>query len=230
MDISDHSRSVACECAAAIDSVRAVFLIGSAARHAYNSHTSDVDLLLALGDDCSLTELKTVIEVLNASTLRIDATLIRNSGLRDIRHPTRVEALVKPNGNVIWPKEPKRDALLPIQDAAECGLWIGGSDPHYKITQVPWDLLRQSIDYVFPFLRTHFKNPSLSLARAAYTYHHRSMCSKSDAGTWALSEFDPKFHEMIANDLSSYRVGSRYSCPDEMLRKMESMISETVRR
>ena len=228
MDIIDHSQAIAGDVATASESIQAIFLIGSVARGAHNSHTSDVDLLVVLDDNYSVVQLGKAIEVLKSSVHPVDATMIRDSILRNIQYPTWIEAQIKPRGNEVWPTEPKRDALLSIQDAAECGLWFGGYDRHYEIPKVPWDFLQQSINYIFPFLRTHFKNPSLSLARAAYTYKIRRMCSKIEAGTWALSEFEAKYHQMIANDFSSYRAGSRYSCPTDLLSEIEAVISETM--
>ena len=229
-DLISHALAVAGEAATASEPIQAIFLIGSAARDAHNSSTSDVDLLIVINDDVTETRLRKAIDVLKSSALPIDATMIRDSAFTKASYPTKVEMQIKPDGNEIRPIDPKCDTLLSIQDAAECGIWLGGYDRNYKIPKVPWDLLKQSVDYVFPFLRTHFKNPSLSLSRAAYTYKNRRMCSKIEAGSWALSELDPRYHQMIADDLSSYRVGSRYTCPADLLTELETTISEATRK
>lgn len=214
-------RLVAHEAVNITPSVLAVHVTGSVARASANRLTSDIDVLIAVDDDCPHVELRALADILGRSALPIDAVVIRHTNLVQIAYPTTVEVLIKPIGPAVWPNAPKHDALLAIQDAAECGLWVCGSEQDYRIVPVPWNVLRRSIDYLLPFLGTQFKNPSLSLCRAAYSYRRHRLCSKMDAGTWALTEMEQKFHEMIVGDLSSYRTGSPYECSKELLGDLE---------
>jgi predicted nucleotidyltransferase len=225
-EIISEFRLLAQEAVKLAPSVLAIYVIGSLARSTHNTPTSDVDVLVATEDACPCADLRRFADLLAESSLPIDAIVLRRSILRRVVFPTPVEVMIKPTGTVVWPDSPRRDAILAIQEATECGLWVCGSEPDYEIPSVPWDLLRRNINYLLPYLSTHFKNPSLSLCRAAYSYRNHRLCSKIEAGTWALSEMRPRFHEMIASDLSSYRTGSHYECPDDLLSGMEHDIEQ----
>ncbi len=62
------------------------------------------------------------------------------------------------------------------------------------------------------------KNPVLSLCRYVYTMRNKKLCSKIEAGDWALKNIDVRFHDIIRIDLENYINGKkRYSIDNKLL-------------
>ena len=210
-----------------VDTVLAAITVGSVARGASNATTSDVDVLVVIEDQASDKDTFKLAKTLDQVTFPLDALVIRHSSIQLNTFPTEVEFLVKPQG-VVWPERLREDTLLTRQDAAECGIWIAGSNSHYNVACVPWDLLLKSIAYIFPHLRQRFKNPALSLARAAFSIHLHRLCSKAEAGTWALSELGVEYHDLFMADLESYESGTKSELSPDKLLQLEQEIAETA--
>lgn len=93
---------------------------------------------------------------------------------------------------------------------------------------MPWDLLLKSIVYLFPHLRQRFKNPALSLTRVAFSIRFHRLCSKAEAGTWALSELGVESHDLFMADLESYASGTKPELSPNKLLQLEQEIAETA--
>ena len=118
--------------------------------------------------------------------------------------------------------EGRGDFLPQRQDVYEAGITLYGPAPQDIIRPVPWSLLVESLDFLFPYIVSHFKNSVLMLCRIAYTWAHREMCSKKQAGEWALEAFGDPWAPMIRTALDQYAAGQPQSgIPQDTLKAFE---------
>jgi hypothetical protein len=73
---------------------------------------------------------------------------------------------------------------------------------------VPWPLVAECLDFLFPYIITNFKNPVLMLCRIAYAHTHHSLCCKRRAGEWALETLGERWRPMIEAALALYSEGT----------------------
>ena len=203
------------------DAVVAAFLAGSHARGVANDATSDVDVLLVTRPAASRSQLEHLGVAFARLPLPIDAVAVDSAELHSGRFPTAVRFLVKPERGAIWQDRPRADTLLAREDAAGCGVFLGGSDAGFRPKPVSWPLLVRSVAAVFPHIRTRFKNPALSLARVLYAHRTHALCSKAAAGEWGLINMDPRFAEVLGLDLDAYAAGRRPSLAADVLTELE---------
>jgi hypothetical protein len=137
--------------------------------------------------------------------------------------PTPVVCLVKPitDYQIVRKAEGSRDFLLARQDAYEAGFVLAGLPSHDLIRPVPWPLLVASLDYLFPHILLHFKNPVLMLSRIVYAWTHHRLCSKRDAGEWAVAALGTQWAQLIETALVDYASALRTSMTSEVLRVFE---------
>jgi hypothetical protein len=83
-----------------------------------------------------------------------------------------------------------------------------GPEPREIIRPVPWPLLKESLDFLFPHIVGKFKNPVLMLCRIAYAHANHSLCSKRQAGEWALETLGERWRPMIEAALAKYSQGT----------------------
>ena len=226
---TDNHRSEICSLCSDLlshrrDAVLSAFLIGSCARGAENEITSDVDILLVTESYAPRNRVEDIEEVFAQSRLPFDIVAVDAEPLQSDEFPTVVRFLVKPTGGLIWQDDPRTDTLLARQDAAECGVFLGGTDPGFRPKPVPWRLLRRSILAVFPHIRPRFKNPALSLARVRYSLHTQSLCSKQAAGEWGLTNMSGHYSTMLRLDLEAYATGRKAPLPSGILAELENEI------
>jgi hypothetical protein len=96
---------------------------------------------------------------------------------------------------------------LDLQDVWECGFTLSGSPVREVIPPVPKEMLRASLAWAFPHLAANFKNPELMLCRATYAFLEDRLCSKPEAGSWALGVFDARWRGVIEKALAEREKG-----------------------
>ena len=132
------------------------------------------------------------------------------------------------NQKVVHLPKGSRDFLLQRQDVFECGIDLCGLPRKQIILPVPWPLLSKSIDYLFPYIRVRFKNPILMMCRAVYTFHFHHLCSKIQAGIWALNTFELRYHLLIEDDIQDYQNGTQSTFNKALLQEFEEYCAHQI--
>jgi predicted nucleotidyltransferase len=177
------------------------YLYGSAARGAYIPTASDVDVLLVLNahwPDEAIPHLVHLQARARAAGARADAVCATRQQVAALGLPVALDLVLPPDA------PPQRDPgnrgmMFPIdrQDAWECGLALCGPPVREVVPPVPRELLHASLAWVFPYLAGNFRNPELMLCRAAHAFLEDRLCSKPEAGRWALGVLDVRWHALI---------------------------------
>lgn len=200
----------------------AVILFGSTAKGHQNSETSDVDLLIVLKNEADKVLVNELKDILKGIDLPLDAIVLREKELSCF--PARVEFILKPGGHVLKEKSPVKDFLKNQREASEKGIQLAGSVKEYQLPSPPRNLVLKNLSLLFPFLKTHFKNPALSLLRAACFLKEDRLLGKKEAGEWGLQSFPEAFHELIQRDLKDVSSGGSSSLNEKMLDLLEEEI------
>ena len=187
------------------DSLVGVYLYGSLARGCYHAGPSDVDTIVVTRRDCAESDYPAILQVHEEAGVPVDAVFVTEEELSADVFPTPIGFLVKLK--IIHVPEGRGDFLLQRQEAYEAGVALVGPEPREIIRPVPWRLLRQSLDFLFPHIVANFKNPVLMLCRIAYAHAKHSLCSKKQAGEWALQAFEERWRPMISAALAEYAEG-----------------------
>jgi predicted nucleotidyltransferase len=191
------------------DNVLGVCLYGSLARGCYHAASSDVDVIVVVGEEPPLLDVSRVLDVHREAGISIDAVFVTDDQLRADAFPTPVTFLVKPmdGWKTVQVPEGRGDFLLQRQDAFEAGVWLVGPTVADLLRPVPWPLLTESLDYLFPHIIPRFKNPMLMLCRVAYAWTHRGLCSKKRAGEWAKTALGQRWPPALETALAEYADG-----------------------
>ena len=191
------------------DNLLGVYLYGSLARGCYHEGPSDMDTIVVTRRDCAESQYRAILKVHEDVGAPVDAVFVTEEQVDADVFPTPISFLVKLiEGHKIVPApEGSRDFLLQRQDAYEAGVALAGPDPREIMRPVPWPLLAECLDYLFPHIITRFKNPVLMLCRIAYAHANHSLCSKRLAGKWALGAFEERWRPMISAALTQYAEG-----------------------
>jgi predicted nucleotidyltransferase len=186
-----------------------IYLYGSVARGCYHPAQSDVDVIAVVRDGWEEVEEPSLIETHNDSGLPIDAVVVTESQLQVDAFPTPVVLLVKPisGHTIVRAPDGSKDFLLQRQDTYEAGMALIGPDPKELIHPVPWPLLAESLNFLFPHIVPNFKNPVLMLSRIACAWETRRLCSKREAGEWAVESIGEPFIDMLKTALVEYADG-----------------------
>jgi len=188
------------------DDLAAVWVHGSLAHGCFNTRTSDVDLLVVIERQCAGETADGIARAAAAAETPIDAAFVTRRQLESDEYPAPVEFLLKRMGEVriVRPEDGSRDFLLQRQDALEAGAALFGPPPGEIIRPVPWHILRMSLDYLFGHIAERFKDPVLMFCRIAYAFANARLCSKKQAGEWALDEFGAAQSDLIKRSLAAY--------------------------
>ena len=191
------------------DDLVGVCLYGSLARGCHNGATSDVDMIVVVRGNCSELDESRVLELHRNSAILIDAKFVTEDQMHLDAFAPPVEFLLKliDGWKIVHVPEGRRDFLLDRQDAFEAGVWLVGPTVADLLRPVPWPLIAESLDYLYPHIVTHFKNPVLMLCRVAYAWTHRELCSKKRAGEWAMVELDAQWASTLETALAEYAAG-----------------------
>lgn len=186
-----------------------VYLYGSLARGCYHAGTSDVDAIVVTRSHCEQLDESGLLQIHRNVGVPVDAVFVAESQIGADTFPTPVVCLVKPIGEykIVHPTEGSRDFLLQRQDLYEAGIALAGPQPRDLLCPVPWPLLAESLDFLFPHIVTNFKNPVLMLCRIAYAWTYHELCSKKSAGEWAAEAFDTQWSQLITTALAEYAQG-----------------------
>ena len=234
--LTSDLQTALCQYATALQSLSACGLIGayvhgSVAAGCFNPSTSDVDVVI-VGACLSDVECITSVELLHQRIdLPIDATFVSPDQLHIERIPTPIGYQIKPfsNGKAICGQQGRRDFVIQSQEVYERGLRLFGPPAIDLFQPVPWPLIREYINWLLPFIPSHFKNPVLMLCRCAYTWIHQQMCSKKEAGEWALAEKGPEWHSLIDTALRDYTGnGSDRSVDKNTVFKFHKHVQECI--
>ncbi len=212
------------------EKLKAVYLSGSLARNCHNPKTSDIDLLILSEQRIDSARKEAMLQVFNKTPSFFDVTSVTLEQVKKNIFPTPVDFLVKMNSKIVELPERSRDFLLERQDIYEVGIDLFGISHKKTVKKVPRHLLINCIHYIFPHIRTEFNNPILMLCRSVFCCKERHLCSKIEAGTWALQLFDSQFHRLIEEDLRNYRNGIKSDFNAAGLGTFEEYCLELMRR
>lgn len=207
------------------DHLLGCYLFGSLARGCYSAATSDVDILTVIAERPAEAAIAEVLQTHRALGIPIDAVFVAKAQLHADIFPATVAFLVKSlaGGPEFHTKEEDRDFLLQRQDVYEAGIALAGPPPRELLRPVPWLLLAESLEFLFPYIVTHFKNSPLMLCRICYAHTHRTLCSKRQAGEWAVAAFDACWKPLLATALNEYAQGiSNSALSAETVRQFEA--------
>ena len=216
------------------DDLMGVCLYGSLARGCHNAATSDVDVIVVVGPNCSGLDESRVLEVHRSAGISIDAVFVTEDQVHLDAFPSPLMFLVKKpmdDCTIVHVPEGRRDFLLQRQDAFEAGVWLVGPAVADLLRPVPWSLTAESLDYVYRHIVTHFKNPVLMLCRVAYAWTHRELCSKKRAGEWARTALDARWASTLETALAEYAAGcAKSSIPVDEIQAFEDYCSGYISR
>lgn len=199
-----------CQAAAQLPGgVVGIYLYGSLARGCWHEQTSDVDLLVITDSAMSEDGGAALLRVHREAGHALDVTAVTREQLIVDTVPTPIDFLLKPieGGRLVRLPEGCRDFLLQRQDAHECGCTLAGRPAREIVPPVPWPALARCLAGLLPHLVPSFKNPTLMLCRVAYACQHRALCSKAEAGEWALEHLEESWQPLIATALQCYAAG-----------------------
>jgi len=206
------------------DGLVGVYLYGSLARGCFHPGTSDVDVVVVTEGPCSEVVVSKIVKAHGEAGVPVDATFVTRSQIGVEETPTPVEFVLKPGGEerVVRLPEGHGDFLLQRQDVYDCEAAIVGEPAREVVRPVPWEALARCLDYLFPHIVPRFKNPALMLSRIAYAFANRKLCSKRDAGEWAMGALGEEWRPLVAEALEKYAAGVPDDRgPNERLRAFE---------
>jgi len=183
------------------------YIYGSLARRCFHPATSDVDIMVISEVPCSDAQVAQIRLAHQRAAIPVDATFATRSQAALNETPTPIDFVVKAGDTVLRVPEGRGDFVIDRQDVSESGLALVGPCPHAVIDPVPWQTLAEAMDWLFPAILPRFKNPVLMLCRICYAFANRTLCSKVDAGEWAVSEFDPEWRVLVESALRDYAGG-----------------------
>ena len=181
-----------------------VYLHGSLAHGCFNPATSDVDIVFVVTEPCPEKMMIPILDAHRAAELMLDATFVTTDQLRVTQALLPVLFLVKENRRIVPMSAGSRDFLAYRQDIHERGIALAGPDPRILFDPVPWALLEEYFAFLAPHVRPFFKNPVLMLCRILYAKQRHALCSKREAGEWALGALRPEWRPLVAKALRQY--------------------------
>lgn len=212
------------------ENLKAVYLSGSLARNCYDPKTSDIDLLILSEQKIDRARKKTMLQLFNKTPSFFDVTSVTLEQVKKNIFPAPVDFLIKMNSKIVELPEGSKDFLLERQDIYEAGIDLFGISHKKTVEKVLWHLVVKCIHYIFPHIRTEFNNPVLMLCRSVFCYKERHLCSKIEAGTWALQLFDSQFHSLIEEDLQNYKNGVKSNFNLARFGRLKEYCSESMRK
>jgi len=188
-----------------------VYLYGSLARGAYRPPASDVDILIVTSEsvpDEVIPEVRAAQVAAYANGARVDAIVATRDQVSGSALPAALDVVFPPDAEPQRSPE-NRGMMFPLdrQDVWECGVSLFGPPAREVVPPAPTEMLHASLSWIFPHLAHHFKNPELMLCRAAHVFLQGRLCSKSEAGRWALLALDVRWHGIVEAALASRQEG-----------------------
>ena len=149
------------------DNLVGAFVFGSIARQCYHPQISDADVLAVTTRPCTEREIAASVSVSQHVGVPIDAVFVSCEQLNSDQFPSPIDFLIKSTGGAKAVRKPEgsKEFLLHKEDVYEVGVPLTGPCPHELLNPVPWSLVEQCLDRLFPHLVPNFKNPELMLCR-----------------------------------------------------------------
>ena len=184
-----------------------VYLYGSLARGAYRPPASDLDILIvtsASAPDEVIPEVRAAQAAACASGTRVDAIVATRDQVAGSALPAALDLIFPPDAEPQRSPE-NRGMMFPLdrQDVWDCGVSLFGPPAREVVPPAPTEMLHASLAWVFPHFARHFKNPELMLCRAAHAFLEGRLCSKPEAGRWALLALDARWHGIVEAALAN---------------------------
>lgn len=191
------------------DQLVGLYVHGSVARGCFSPATSDIDVIAVLAGPCTDEIARDVAGIHTVSDLPLDAVFVTQHHLRHDEVPTPVEFVLKPVGEGELRLRGERHPyfLLDRQDAYECSIALAGPGFSELAPPLPWHLVVDRLENLLPHIVLKFKNPTLMLCRIAYALAHGTLCSKRDAGLWALEGLGGTWRPLVQKSLDRYARG-----------------------
>ena len=185
------------------------YVYGSLARGCFHPATSDVDVLAVTDGPCPEPVIRAVLRIHAEAPCPVDAVFATRGQLDEQTFPAPIDFLIKPGpaGGVVRLPDGSRDFPLQRQDTHGKGVAVIGPPASEMIGPLPWQLVAEALEYLFPHVVPRFKNPALTLCRIAHAHAHHALCSKREAGRWALEAFPSQWHRLIREELACYAEG-----------------------
>lgn len=207
----------------------AIILTGSLARGCFRQHTSDVDLLVVLGSNTTMSRtMSSVAQGLSGLSTPFDVTVMTSDQLATDEWPTPICWMIKPPGRIVTKPEGSKDALLHRHDASEAGIVIWRNRP-VEVAAVPSRLVTRCVKYVFPFIKSRFKNPALMFSRVLYWFEYGSLCAKPEAASAVVTMLPARFQPLVGSDLASYNGEHSEPLDAILLAELERYIEKVIR-
>ena len=184
-----------------------IYIFGSLARGCFNETTSDIDLMVISDSTCSPDAVSQISTAHQRLALAVDAVFISSQQVNHNSVPTPIDFLLKPEGSIIRKAAGSLDFIINRQDVYDCGIAVFGPEAKHLVKAVPWELQKEAITQLYPFVIARFKNPVLMLCRMVYALCNQQLCSKVAAGKWALSAFAAEWSQLINRGLAEYCSG-----------------------
>ena len=208
-----------------------LYLGGSFVAGCGNETTSDVDCIAVLEERLVPRARMAMKRIHNKNQLPFDTVVVTVEQLNANAFPTPVECLVKeiPKPTLVFPEAGSRDFLPRRHEVWQRGRALVGPPPLELFEPVPWLWLKQSISTIYTEIVTCFKDPVLMLCRVVYSYRYHELCSKREAGQWAIKYLDAAWRDTIELALGEYAGGRRDSEIDpRRVREFEEWCSKAL--
>lgn len=207
-----------------------IYVYGSLARKCYNPSTSDIDIIAVIKDGCPIPDDSLVLRIHENTGVSMDVVVLTERQLNSDVFPSPIVYIVKAvqYGGIVRKPEGDYCFILQRQDAYEAGFSLLGPPPRQMINPAPWALLEQGLEYLFPYIVSHFKNPLLMLSRILYAWSNRKLCGKQEAGEWAISTLDKQWQPMLKNALAEYANGLKSSVTTEQKKAFEQHCASLI--
>ncbi|MDO8683929.1 MAG: DUF4111 domain-containing protein [Armatimonadota bacterium] len=214
------------------DDLIGLYIYGSLARGCYHPATSDVDIIAVIKESAINPDSQVILQIHRNAGVPMDTVFADERQINTDICPTPLRFLVGTGADYIGffdvpdriydVPEGRSDFLPQRQDVYEAGITLHGPAPQDIIRPVPWPVLAQSLDFLFPYIVTNFKNSVLMLCRIAYAWTHRKLSGKQQAGEWAAEAFGDQWNPVIKKALAEYAEGVKTGIPPQTLRDFET--------
>ena len=210
-----------------------IYLYGSSARGAHRPPASDVDLLVVSRSGCPDDRVPGLVRAQAAARVsgaRVDALFATLAQVAADELPATLDLVLPPDAEP--QRSPRnRGMMFPLdrQDAWECGVALFGPPVREVVPPVSREVLQASLAWVFPHLAGNFKNPELMLCRATCGFLEGRLCSKPEAGRWALKVLGARWRGLIKKTIVERESGGTQAvCSAEELGDFQRACAELI--
>jgi len=234
------------------DNLVGVYLHGSLAMGCFNPELSDIDILVAMRESISVETKRNIIqELLYLSRVPnpIEVSFLSRDNLKPWRYPTPYDLHYselwreKYNSQLLndewkdWNKRTNKDPDLAahITIVLHRGICLYGSPVETVFPNVPSEHYQASILLDYEDARKRIiENPIygvLNLCRVYWYLLENCICSKEEAGVWAVNFLPEEFRVLVTQILEVYQGSNKQEQFSNMiLKRFASYIDREIRR